>query len=195
MQKELENVEHVIYEKNADIGGTWLENRYPGCACDIPSHAYTLPFALNPDWPRFFSYSPDIWAYLNKVCEVWDLRKYMRFQHEIVGCYWQQDTGEWLVKIKETRSDGTTRLFDDRCHFLLHGTGILNNFKWPNIEGMEKFKGRIVHTARWPKDYQAEEWKNDRVAVIGSGASSIQTVPTMQPHVKVRRPLGVLQLS
>lgn len=184
IQKELENVEHVIYEKNADIGGTWLENRYPGCACDIPSHAYTLPFALNPDWPRFFSYSPDIWKYLDKVCEVWGLRKYMHFNQEIVGCYWQQETGEWLVKIKETKSDGTTRLFEDRCHVLLHGTGILNNFKWPSIEGIEKFKGRITHTARWPKDYQAEQWKGDRVAIIGSGASSIQTVPTMQPHVK-----------
>ena len=53
IQKHLTNVEHVIYEKNHDIGGTWLENRYPGCACDIPSHAYTYPFALNPDWPRF----------------------------------------------------------------------------------------------------------------------------------------------
>lgn len=184
IQKELENVEHVIYDKNADIGGTWLENRYPGCACDIPSHAYTLPFALNPEWPRFFSYSPDIWKYLNKVCDVWNLRQYMNFNSEIVGCYWQQDTGEWLVKIKETKPDGSTRLFDDRCHVLLHGTGILNNFKWPNIEGMEKFKGRIVHTARWPENYQSEEWKKDRVVVIGSGASSIQTVPTMQPHAK-----------
>lgn len=115
---------------------------------------------------------------------MWGLRKYMRFNHEVVGCYWQQETGEWLVKIKETKADGSTRLFDDRCHFLLHGTGILNNYKWPNIEGMDKFKGRIVHTARWPKEYQAEQWKNDRVAVIGSGASSIQTVPTMQPHAK-----------
>ncbi len=58
IQKMLKNVDHVMYEKNADIGGTWLENRYPGCACDIPSHAYTYPFALNPDWPRFVSLSP-----------------------------------------------------------------------------------------------------------------------------------------
>jgi len=62
IQRDCPNVEHVIYEKNADIGGTWLENRYPGCACDIPSHAYTYQFALNPDWPRFFSYSPDMYA-------------------------------------------------------------------------------------------------------------------------------------
>ena len=124
-----------------------------------------------PDWPRFFSYSPDIWKYLDKVCEVWGLRKYMAFKTEVIGCYWQQETGEWLVKLKQTNADGTTRLFDDRCHMLLHGTGILKNFKRPNIEGMESFKGRITHTARWPKDYQKEQWKNDRVAVIGSGVS------------------------
>ena len=164
IQKSMQNVEHVIYEKNEEIGGTWLENRYPGkcgvrpgvwhadcaagAACDIPSHAYTYPFALNPDWPRFFSYSPDIWKYLDKVCEVWGLRKYMHFSTEVIGAYWQQDTGEWLIKLKETKPDGTTRLFDDRCHMLLHGTGILNNFKWPDIEGMEKFKGKVRITIR-----------------------------------------------
>ncbi|KPI37674.1 putative sterigmatocystin biosynthesis monooxygenase stcW [Cyphellophora attinorum] len=199
IQKYLKNVEHVIYEKNADIGGTWLENRYPGAACDIPSHAYTFPFALNPDWPRFFSYSPDIWKYLDKVCSVWDLRKYMNFNTEVIGAYWQEDTGEWLIKLKDT-TGGQTRLFDERCHILLHGTGILNNFKWPNIEGMETFKGKIVHTARWPTDYQSEQWKSDRVAVIGSGASSIQTVPTMQPHAQhldvfVRTPVWFVQIA
>lgn len=95
----------------------------------------------------------------------------MTFKTEVIGCYWQQETGEWLVKLKQTNSDGTSRLFEDRCHMLLHGTGILNNFKWPAIEGMENFKGKIMHTAQWPKDYQAEEWKKDRVAVIGSGVS------------------------
>jgi hydroxyversicolorone monooxygenase len=67
----------------------------------------------------------------------------MTFNTEIVGAYWQQETGEWLVKMKQTQSDGQTKLFDERCHMLLYGTGILNNFKWPNIEGMEKFKGKV----------------------------------------------------
>ena len=87
--------------------------------------------------------SPDIWKYLDKVCEVWGLRKYMNFNTEVIGCYWQDDPAEWLVKLKETKPDGSTRLFEDRCHMLLHGTGILNNFKWPKIEGMETFKGRV----------------------------------------------------
>ncbi|KXT08570.1 hypothetical protein AC579_8310 [Pseudocercospora musae] len=185
IQKDAQNVEHVIYEKNQDIGGTWLENRYPGCACDIPSHAYSYQFALNPDWPRFFSYSPDIWKYLDKVCNTFDLRKYMTFNTEVTGAYWNEEKGEWTVKLRQTGPGQQPREFEETCHLLLHGTGILNNFKWPDIPGLkDRFRGKVMHTARWPHDYQAEQWKNDSVAVIGSGASSIQTVPTMQPHAK-----------
>lgn len=185
IQKLCGNVDHIIYEKNEDIAGTWLENRYPGCACDIPSHAYTYNFALNPDWPKFFSHAPDIFAYLEKVVETFGLRKYMNFNIEVVGCYWQEEKGEWLVKLREHRPGQEPREFEDHCHMLLHGTGLLNNFKWPDIPGLkDRFKGKVVHTASWPKDYQEKEWANDRVAVIGSGASSIQTVPTMQKHAK-----------
>ncbi|KAH6259915.1 hypothetical protein HBI42_095670 [Parastagonospora nodorum] len=184
IQKNCENVEHVIYEKNTDIGGTWLENRYPGCACDIPSHAYTLNFALNPDWPRFFSYAPDIQKYLLKVVEVFDLRKYMTFNTEVVRAEWQEETGKWKVTLKQKSPSGEEKEFVEECDLLLYATGILNNYKWPKIKGINSFKGKIVHTATWPEDYQREQWANDRVAIIGSGASSIQTVPTMQPHAK-----------
>ncbi|KAK7181161.1 hypothetical protein DPSP01_010617 [Paraphaeosphaeria sporulosa] len=184
IQKHCENVEHVIYEKNADLGGTWLENRYPGCACDIPSHAYTMNFALNPDWPRFFSYAPDIHKYLCKVCDVFDLRRYMTFNTEVVRAEWQDDSGNWKVSLRQKSPSGEIKEFEEECDLLLYATGILNNFKWPDIPGLKKFKGRVVHTAYWPEDYQEEQWKDDRVAIIGSGASSIQTVPKMQPHVK-----------
>ncbi|KAH7070063.1 hypothetical protein FB567DRAFT_218995 [Paraphoma chrysanthemicola] len=184
IQKNLQNVEHVIYEKNEEIGGTWLENRYPGCACDIPSHAYTMNFALNPDWPRFFSYAPDIQKYLLKVVEVFDLRKYMTFNTEVVRAEWQEEAGKWKVTLRQKTPSGEQKEFTEECDLFLYATGILNNFKWPAIKGINSFKGKIVHTAQWPQDYQKEQWANDRVAVIGSGASSIQTVPTMQPHVK-----------
>jgi cation diffusion facilitator CzcD-associated flavoprotein CzcO len=109
----------------------------------------------------------------------------MNFHTEVVGCYWQEEKGEWLVKLREHRPGQEPRDFEDHCHLLLHGTGLLNNYKWPVIEGLkDKFKGKVVHTATWPKDYQEKEWANDRVAIIGSGASSIQTVPTMQKHAK-----------
>ncbi|WEW61449.1 hypothetical protein PRK78_006939 [Emydomyces testavorans] len=184
IQKECKNVEHVIYEKNGDIGGTWLENRYPNCACDIPSHAYVYNFAPNPEWPNFYSYAPDIWKYLDRVCKTFDLRKYMTFNTKVIGAFWEGDKGEWKVTLTQTMPDGTQREFEERCHVLLNTTGIFNNYKWPELEGMDKFRGRVVHTAAWPKEYNSEQWKNDRVAVIGSGASSIQTVPGMQPYVK-----------
>ncbi|EOD43371.1 putative flavin-binding monooxygenase protein [Neofusicoccum parvum UCRNP2] len=186
IQRQCENVEFKIYEKNHDIGGTWLENRYPGCACDIPSHAYTYNFALNPDWPKYFSYAPDIWQYLDKVCSVFDLRKYMTFNTEVVEARWIDETGQWRVKLaqKDASTGQTLREFEEDTDLLLYATGILNNFKMPDLPGLDTFKGRVVHTARWPADYQQEQWANDRVAVIGSGASSIQTVPHMQPFAR-----------
>ncbi|KAA8569390.1 hypothetical protein EYC84_001035 [Monilinia fructicola] len=100
-----------------------------------------------------------------------------------IGCFWDEEAGKWTVKIKQTSESGE-RVFEETCDLLLHATGILNNFKWPDIKGIEKFKGKVVHTARWPDDYQEEQWKNESVAIIGSGASSVQTLPSMQPHVK-----------
>ncbi|KAK1964902.1 FAD/NAD(P)-binding domain-containing protein [Colletotrichum sublineola] len=179
------NVEHVIYDKNEDLEGVWFENRYPGCACDVPSHAYTLPFALNPDWPRFYSSGFEIWAYVKKVCDVFDLTKHMRFKHRVIGCYWQQDTGNWLVKTRRALPDGSTYAFEDHYTVLLYGPGLINNFRLPDIEGLDTFGGKVMHTAAWPGDYSAAyPWEPDRVAVIGSGASSVQVVPAMQPYVR-----------
>jgi hydroxyversicolorone monooxygenase len=108
----------------------------------------------------------------------------MTFNTQVVRAEWHDDVGKWKVKLRQTLPDGSTKEFDDEGDVLMYATGILNDFQWPKIEGIDSFKGKLVHTARWPKDYQAREWKDDRVAVIGSGASSIQTVPTMQPHAK-----------
>lgn len=139
------SVEHVIYEKNPDIGGTWYENRYPGAACDVPSHAYTYPFALNPDWPKFASGAVDIWNYLDKVCDTFDLRKYMTFNTEVIGCFWDEEAGKWSVKMKQTSESGEKE-FEETCDLLLHATGILNNFKWPDIKGIQNFKGKVIRT-------------------------------------------------
>jgi cation diffusion facilitator CzcD-associated flavoprotein CzcO len=123
----------------------------------------------------------------------------MTFNTEVIGCYWEEDVGKWTVKLRQSTPGAAPREFEETCDLLLHATGILNNFKYPDIEGLNKFKGKVVRksappglqqvlmridTARWPKDYQKEQWKNESVAIIGSGASSIQTLPSMQPFVK-----------
>jgi cation diffusion facilitator CzcD-associated flavoprotein CzcO len=97
---------------------------------------------------------------------------------------WQEQTGKWKVTLRRKTASGEEQDFEEECDLLVYATGFLNNFKWPKIKGINSFKGKIVHTAIWPNDYQKEQWANDRVAIIGSGASSIQTVPTMQPHTK-----------
>ncbi|OAG34167.1 hypothetical protein AYO21_11699 [Fonsecaea monophora] len=174
-QKELQNVELVIYEKNGDIGGTWLENRYPNCACDVPSHSYTFNFALN---------SEHIWKYLDRICRAFDLRKYMHFNTRVVEAVWDHEAGKWNVKIEKSFIDGSTKIIEDQCDVLLQASGLLNNPVVPNIEGMETFKGRKVHTAQWPDDYNEDAWKGQTIAVIGAGSSSVQTTPGLQPHVK-----------
>ncbi|KAL1964138.1 hypothetical protein VTN77DRAFT_7226 [Rasamsonia byssochlamydoides] len=149
------------------------------------SHSYSCHFALNPDWPRFLSRAEDIWKYLDRVCKVFNLRKYMRFNVEVIGAYWQEEQGKWLVKLRQSfPDDGGYTEFEDHCHLLLYATGTLSTWKRPDVNGLDSFQGRLIHTARWPEDYWEEQWSNQRVAVIGSGASSIQIVPSMQPYVK-----------
>lgn len=116
----------------------------------------------------------------------------MRFGVEVVGACWDDDAAQWRVKLRRRRSvDSGSSVqeegeeeFEDTCDVFLYATGILNNWTWPKIDGLESFEGRMIHTARWPEEYHgAEQWEGQRVAVIGSGASSLQVVPSMQPHV------------
>jgi len=105
---------------------------------------------LNPDWPRFFSYAPDIHAYLNMTIDT--------FNTEVVGSYWQEDTRKWKVKLRQQGpGQEQPREFEEECDLLLYATGILNNLKWPDIQGLHDSKGRVVHTGYWPKDCQKEQ--------------------------------------
>jgi hydroxyversicolorone monooxygenase len=123
----------------------------------------------------------------------------MDFRTEVVGAYWKEELGQWGVRIRHTLADGKAVDKEDHCHILLLGTGILNSWKWPrDIKDLDKFEGKVIHTARWPESEQ--DWTGERVAVIGSGASSIQVVPAMQPYVKhmdvfVRSPVWFAPLA
>ncbi|KAI2996385.1 hypothetical protein CBS147346_9395 [Aspergillus niger] len=172
------DIELVLYEKNPEVGGTWFENRYPGCGCDIPSVNYQFSWAPSPDWTSFYSSAPEILKYFKGIADNYGLRKFIRLDHRVVGASWEEDSEQWHVKIQ--RGDNPENVFEDRCHILVNASGVLNKWKWPAIQGRETFQGPMLHSAHW--DDQVE-LKGKRVAVIGSGSSAVQIVPTIQPTV------------
>ncbi|KAJ3803442.1 FAD/NAD-P-binding domain-containing protein [Lentinula aff. detonsa] len=181
VQEYGEQIELTIYEMGTDVGGTWFWNQdlfvYPGCRCDIPSVNYQMSWCPNPDWSEYYSTAVEIYRYYKDLVERFGLEKYMRFSHEVVRAEWVDDTSRWKLTIRSP--DG--RHFEDECNVFINAGGVLNNWKWPDIEGLHDFQGTLCHTARWPKEF---DYKNKRVAVIGSGSSGIQVLATIQPDVK-----------
>ncbi|KAG5655129.1 hypothetical protein KAF25_001902 [Fusarium avenaceum] len=147
LEQPLGSTRHItVYEKNPEVGGTWFENRYPGCKCDIPSHNYQFSWKRNPEWTSFFSPAPEIQSYLRGLCDDEDMRSVIKCEHQIVGAQWNEHKGTWDLKVLNNR---TGEEFDDFCHFLLDSSGILNNWKWPDIPGLQSFGGELVHSANW----------------------------------------------
>ena len=163
--KEMGIDDFIIIERASDVGGTWRDNRYPGAACDVPSHLYSFSFEPNTEWSRVYPTQPELEAYLQNVTDKWDLRHHIRFSHTLTAAHYQQDSGHWLVKT----SGG-----DFRARFVVCGNGGLAEPKLPDIPGVENFGGHHFHSATWDHNYSLE---GKRVAVIGTGASAIQFVP------------------
>ncbi|NGN68784.1 NAD(P)/FAD-dependent oxidoreductase [Streptomyces sp. A7024] len=161
----------VVLEKAAAIGGTWRDNSYPGCACDVPSHLYSFSFALNPEWPRSFSGQRHIWDYLEGVADTFGLRPHLRFGHEVLNIQWDEAELRWEV---ETNQGEFT------ADVVVGATGPLSEPQIPDIPGLDGFKGEVFHSSRWNHDY---DLRGKRVAVVGTGASAIQIVPSIQPEV------------
>lgn len=161
----------VVLERAADVGGTWRDNRYPGCACDVPSRLYSFSFALNPSWSRNFSPQWEIWDYLRHCAERYGLHPHIRFHHEVLDAAWDHPQRCW--RVRTNRGELT-------CDVLITGTGALSDPNIPDIPGLETFQGTVFHSARWDLDY---DLRDRRVAVVGTGASAIQFVPRIQPEV------------
>ncbi|KAI3395650.1 hypothetical protein diail_1015 [Diaporthe ilicicola] len=172
------DLELVCYEKNPSIGGTWYENKYPGCGCDIPSVNYQFSWAPSSEWTSFYSGAPEILQYFKDVAEKYDLNKYIRLSHRVVGVYWNEEDQMWHVKIQ--KGDCPNAIIEDKANIFVNASGVLNKWKWPAITGRETFKGSMVHSANWD---DSVELKSKRVAVIGSGSSAVQIVPNIQPVV------------
>ncbi|OJJ01771.1 hypothetical protein ASPVEDRAFT_192049 [Aspergillus versicolor CBS 583.65] len=172
MERQLSDCELVCYEKNDEIGGTWLQNRYPGCACDVPAHIYTYTFEPNPKWKSYYAHSPEIHEYFMEFCEKYNLRKYIKLRHRVTSAVWCEDRGKWEVRIEH---DGA--VLTDWCDILVNGSGLLNQYRWPDIPGLHSFKGPLLHSGEWDPTV---DYTGKRVAVLGTGSSAIQIIPQVQ---------------
>jgi cation diffusion facilitator CzcD-associated flavoprotein CzcO len=175
----------VMLERDGEVGGTWRDNTYPGCACDVPSHLYSWSFALNPDWSRTYSRQPEIQDYQCRVAHERGVMPYVRFGHDVQGARWDDEEQRWHV---ETSGGKLT------AQFVVAAMGPMSAPSWPDIPGLDRFEGKVFHSARWDHDH---DLTGERVGVIGTGASAIQFVPKVQPdveHLKVfqRTPPWVL---
>lgn len=162
----------LILEKASEVGGTWRENTYPGCACDVESHLYNIKDVPNPDWTAKFASQHEIQKYLVLVSNSRNLRQRIRFDTTVIEAKWDSARLLWCLSTKdnyyETRS-------------LVSAVGALHEPYTPDFSGLPLFKGNVIHTARWPSNLSLE---GKRVAVIGTGASSIQVVPTIATQAK-----------
>lgn len=161
----------VILERADEVGGVWRDNTYPGCACDVQSHLYSLSFAPNPDWSRSYSRQPEIWAYLRQVVADFGLAPLIRFGHEVQAAAWDGAALRWRI----TTSRGPVS-----AAVLVVGSGGLSEPAIPQLPGAERFAGRAFHSARWDHSF---DLAGRAVAVIGTGASAIQLIPAIQPQV------------
>ena len=161
----------VILEKAADLGGTWRENTYPGCACDVPSTLYSYSFAPNPEWSRAFAGQAEILRYLHRVADDHGVTARIKFRTEVLAARWDDASRRWLVE---------TRDRDYAARVVVAAAGPLHRPAIPELPGLDTFAGKTFHSAEWDHDYDLD---GKRVAVVGTGASAIQFVPEIQPRV------------
>jgi cation diffusion facilitator CzcD-associated flavoprotein CzcO len=162
----------VLFEKAADVGGTWRENVYPGCACDVPSHLYSFSFEPNPNWSRMFSPQPEIWDYLRHCARKYGIAPHMRFNAQVERLTWDDASALWRIRTSDGQSI-TARAF-------VSGMGGLHVPNLPDIEGASRFAGEAWHSAQW----RNVDLVGRNVAIIGTGASAIQIAPEVAPQAE-----------
>ncbi|SEQ97897.1 Predicted flavoprotein CzcO associated with the cation diffusion facilitator CzcD [Solimonas aquatica] len=163
----------VMLEKSGGLGGTWRENTYPGCGCDVPSHLYSFSFEPHYPWSRRYAQQPEILAYQQHVARKYRLDAHIRYHSEVSEARYDEASALWLLQLKDGR-----RL---RAGILISAVGQLHRPAYPNLPGRESFAGRSFHSAHWDHDF---DLRGKTVAVIGTGASAVQFVPEIAPKVQ-----------
>ncbi len=167
-------IDFVIVEKNDDVGGTWLENVYPGCRVDNPNHNYSFSFAQRHDWPLHYSTQEVLLDYFERCTDAFDLRSTIRFGTEVVGATWSDRDASWSVVVRDHGGREETLTADA----VVSAVGQLNRPSYPDIKGRDTFAGPSFHSARWD---HSVDLCGKRVAVIGTGASAVQFIPEIAP--------------
>jgi cation diffusion facilitator CzcD-associated flavoprotein CzcO len=163
----------VILEKASEVGGTWRENTYPGCACDVQSHLYSYSFEGNPNWSHKFAPWNEIQDYILDLTDKYELRPHIRFNHKVREAVFDEEDGLW--RIRTDNGDMVT------ANAFVLGTGPLHVPLIPDIRGLDSFKGKVFHSSQWAHDY---DFKGKTVVSIGTGGSAIQYVPEVAPQAK-----------
>jgi 4-hydroxyacetophenone monooxygenase len=170
-------IPYAIVEKNAEVGGTWWENRYPGCGVDTPNHSYSFSHGNRPRWTRYFSLRDEIQNYLVNCSSEFGVRDRIRFETKVIGASWNTTTQQWTVRVETSKGAVETL----HARILVTAVGVLNSPKLPSIDGIDDFAGQLFHSARWPDGVNLA---GKHVAVIGTGASSMQLTPTIADEVR-----------
>ncbi|KAF7343045.1 FAD/NAD-P-binding domain-containing protein [Mycena venus] len=212
-RQKVPNLDLKIYEKADGVGGTWRANRYPGAACDVPSHCYQFSFEdqvpcfcysvkapfvdcdYNSQWSSLFSTGPEILANIERIVDKYKIRKYMNFNHELTHAKWDASSGQWIIRVRHGDEE-----LQDSCDVLLLCIGSLSRWHWPEVEGLKEFGGTLVHSAQWnvgdgASQEEVENWRDKTVGIIGNvgpellerlfaGSSGIQIAATIHPKIK-----------
>lgn len=174
---EQAGIPYTIIEKNPAVGGTWFENRYPGCRVDVGNHFYCYSFAPDDHWTEFFARQPELQAYFAHCVERYGLTEHIRFETEVVRAEWDESRARWRVEVRG--ADGRADTIEGNA--VVSAVGQLNRPKVPDVPGADTFGGVAMHSAQWRDDVDV---RGRRVAVIGTGASAFQIVPTIAPDVE-----------
>ncbi len=166
----------TIFEKNDTVGGTWYENRYPGCGVDTPNHFYSFSFEPSHIWTQFYSKRDELYRYLEDCSQKYDLRRQIQFNTEVVSAAYDEVSACWRVVVRD--SDGNSEMHSAKA--VLSAVGQLNRPQVPEIPGLDDFAGPVFHTARWDESC---ELAGKRVAMIGTGASGMQVAPAIVGEV------------
>lgn len=161
LQRSFQNFTLTIFEKNKDISGTWFENTYPGCACDVPAHNYTFSWEPAPESSAVYVSSAELYQYFKRFSVKHGLKKYIRLQHEVASATWKGDF--WGIEIYDRRNN---KMVNSECDILINATGILNNWNWPAINGLTDFQGTLLHSANWDSSVVLE---GKEIGLIGNG--------------------------